>query len=188
MLKRMRRGCGKDRQKRVVATMRERIPNLVFRTAFIVGHPGETDEEFEELCEFVRWARFERMGVFRYSDEETSHSGTLGDKVPARVASSRHRKLMTLQRRIAREANKAFIGQELEVLVEGQSDEHDLVVQGRHAGQAPEIDGAVYLSGGLATPGEFRRVRVTQASDYDLVGELFDSPVKARRVGLRVVG
>ena len=72
MLKRMRRGCGKDRQKRVVARLREAIPDLVFRTAFIVGHPGETDEEFEELCDFVRWARFERMGVFRYSDEETS--------------------------------------------------------------------------------------------------------------------
>ena len=189
MLKRMRRGCGKDRQKRVVARLREKIPGLVFRTAFIVGHPGETDEEFEELCEFVRWARFERMGVFRYSDEETSHSTTLDGKVPARVAASRYRKLMTLQRRIAREANRALVGRELDVLVEGKSDEHDLVMQGRHAGQAPEIDGSVYLSGGVASPGEMRRVRISQASDYDLVGELVDegaSP-KKKRVGLRVV-
>ena len=190
MLKRMRRGCGKDRQKRVVARLREKIPNLVFRTAFIVGHPGETEEEFEELCEFVRWARFERMGVFRYSDEETSHSATLDGKVPARVAASRNRKLMTLQRRIAREANRALVGREMDVLVEGKSDEHDLVMQGRHAGQAPDIDGSVYLSGGLATPGEMRRVRVTQASDYDLVGELVDeeqSAPKKKRVALRVV-
>ncbi len=191
MLKRMRRGCGKDRQKRVVARMREKIPNLVFRTAFIVGHPGETDEEFEELCEFVRWAKFERMGVFRYSDEETSHSATLEGKVTAKVAASRNRKLMTLQRKIARDANRALVGKELDVLVEGKSDEHDLVMQGRHAGQAPDIDGSVYLSGGEATPGELRRVKITQASDYDLVGELIDedaaSRPKNKRVGLRVV-
>jgi ribosomal protein S12 methylthiotransferase len=188
MLKRMRRGCGKDRQKRVVARLREKIPGLVFRTAFIVGHPGETDAEFEELCDFVRWARFERMGVFRYSDEETSHSTTLGDKVPARVAASRYRKLMTLQRRIAREHNRTLVGRELDVLVEGESDEHDLVLQGRHAGQAPEIDGSVYLSGGLASPGEMRRVRITQASDYDLVGELLGPRAPAKkRVGLRVL-
>ncbi len=192
MLKRMRRGCGKDRQKRVVARLRERIPNLVFRTAFIVGHPGETAEEFEELCEFVRWARFERMGVFRYSDEETSHSQTLEGKVSARLASSRHRKLMTIQRGIAREANRALVDRELDVLVEGKSDEHDLVMQGRHAGQAPDIDGSVYLSGGIATAGEFRRVRITQASDYDLVGDLIDepdssAPKKKKRVALRVV-
>jgi len=190
MLKRMRRGCGKDRQKRVVARMRDAIPNLVFRTAFIVGHPGETDEEFEELCEFVRWAKFERMGVFRYSDEETSHSATLEGKVSAKIAASRNRKLMTLQRKIARDANKALVGKEMDVLVEGKSDEHDLVMQGRHAGQAPDIDGSVYLSGGEATPGEMRRVKITQASDYDLVGELIEdgiAPKKNKRVGLRVV-
>jgi len=190
MLKRMRRGCGKDRQKRVVARMRDAIPNLVFRTAFIVGHPGETDEEFEELCEFVRWAKFERMGVFRYSDEETSHSATLEGKVSAKIAASRNRKLMTLQRKIARDANKALVGKEMDVLVEGKSDEHDLVMQGRHAGQAPDIDGSVYLSGGEATPGEMRRVKITQASDYDLVGELIEEvgrPKKNKRVGLRVV-
>ncbi len=174
MLKRMRRGCGKDRQKRVVARMREKIPNLVFRTAFIVGHPGETEEEFEELCEFVRWAKFERMGVFHYSDEETSHSKTLDGKIGTRVAASRFRKLMTLQRRIARGANRLFIGKEIDVLVEGKSDEHDLVMQGRHAGQAPDIDGSVYLSNGDATAGEIRRVKITQASDYDLVGDFIE--------------
>jgi ribosomal protein S12 methylthiotransferase len=190
MLRRMRRGCGKDRQKRVVETMRARIPNLTFRTAFIVGHPGETDEEFEELCEFVRWARFERMGVFRYSDEETSHSASLGAKVSGKTAASRWRKLMTIQRRISREANRALVGTELDVLVAGPSDEHDLVMEGRHRGQAPDIDGKVYLSGGVAAAGEIRRVRIAQASDYDLVGDLVDAdgaPKKKRRVGLRVV-
>ncbi|WP_437617501.1 30S ribosomal protein S12 methylthiotransferase RimO [Sorangium sp. So ce1151] len=180
MLRRMRRGHGGDRLRRVVSTLRERVPDLTFRTAFIVGHPGETDAEFEELCDFVRWAEFERVGVFRYSDEETSRSYAIDGKVPARTAASRYRRLMALQRRISHRKSAAMIGRELEVLVEGTSDEHEYVLMGRHAGQAPEIDGQVYLSGGEVRPGEIRRVRITQASDYDLVGELLDEGEDAR--------
>ncbi len=196
MLKRMKRGHGKDRQKRVVERLRKSIPDLTFRTAFIVGHPGETDEEFTELCDFVEWARFERVGVFRYSDEETCASHELGEKVKASVASRRHRKLMSIQRRIAREANQSLVGRELEVLVEGESDEHEFVMKGRHPGQAPEIDGQVFLSGGEAHAGEIRRVQISQASDYDLVGELLDEPgsgprkvaaAKRARVSLKVL-
>ena len=194
MLRRMRRGHGGDRLRRVVSELRERVPALTFRTAFIVGHPGETDEEFEELCAFVRWAEFDRVGVFRYSDEDGSASHELEGKVPARVAERRHRKLMSLQRGIAHAKNRALVGKELEVLVEGASDEHEYVMMGRHAGQAPDIDGQVYLSGGEARPGEIRRVVITQASDYDLVGELIDPdaaavepPAPKRRVGLRVL-
>lgn len=200
MLRRMRRGHGGDRLRRLVSVLKEKVPDLTFRTAFIVGHPGETDEEFKELCAFVEWAEFDRVGVFRYSDEETSRSFALPDKVPARVASSRHRRLMALQRRIAHKKNAALVGKELEVLVEGQSDEHEYVMMGRHAGQAPDIDGQVYLSGGEARPGEIRRVEITQASDYDLVGELLDegeaearpaarraAAQPARRVSLRVL-
>ena len=174
MLKRMRRGHGKDRQKRVVERMRKSIPELVFRTAFIVGHPGETQADFDELTEFVEWAGFEHVGVFRYSDEETAASSELADKVKPAVAASRWRKLMALQRKIARAKNKQLIGRELEVLVEGASEEHDLVMMGRHRGQAPEIDGQVYLSGGEVLPGQMRRVKITQASDYDLVGDVLD--------------
>jgi ribosomal protein S12 methylthiotransferase len=181
MLKRMKRGHGKDRQKRVVERLRKAIPDLTFRTAFIVGHPGETDEEFAELCEFVEWARFERVGVFRYSDEETCASHELGAKVKGAVAANRHRRLMAIQRRIAREANAALVGRELEVLVEGESEEHEFVMKGRHAGQAPEIDGQVFLSGGEARAGEMRRVQISQASDYDLVGELLADASPARR-------
>ncbi|AUX23489.1 ribosomal protein S12 methylthiotransferase [Sorangium cellulosum] len=184
MLRRMRRGHGGDRLRRVVSTLRERVPGLTFRTAFIVGHPGETDAEFEELCDFVRWAEFERVGVFRYSDEETSQSHALPDKVPARTAASRYRRLMTLQRRISHKKSAAMIGRELEVLVEGTSDEHEYVLMGRHAGQAPEIDGQVYLSGGEVRPGEMCRVRITQASDYDLVGELLDEGEPERDAAL----
>lgn len=190
MLKRMRRGHGIDRQKKVVARLRESIPGLVFRTAFIVGHPGETDDEFGELMDFVRWAQFEHVGVFRYSDEESAKSFGLDDKVKTSVASKRYRSLMALQRGIARKKNKARLGQELEVLVEGESEEHEFVMKGRHSGQAPDIDGNVYLSGGEVRPGEIRRVRISQAADYDLVGELLgdeNAPPKKKRVGLKVV-
>ena len=193
MLRRMRRGHGGARLRKVVSDLRARVPNLTFRTAFIVGHPGETDEEFQELYDFVKWAEFDRVGVFRYSDEESSRSFTMDAKVPARVAAARHRKLMTLQRKISHRKSEALVGRELDVLVEGPSDEHELVMMGRHAGQAPDIDGQVYLSEGEARPGEMRRVRVTQASDYDLVGELIDEdrpqppPPAPKRVRLQIL-
>ncbi len=174
MLKVMHRGYKAERYRRKIEVFREAAPGGTLSTDIIVGHPGETDEEFDELCAFVRWAEFDRVGVFRYSDEETSRSATLEGKVPERTAASRHRKLMTIQRKISQRKSRALIGRELEVLVEGVSDEHEYVLMGRHRGQAPDIDGQVYLSGGEARPGEIRRVRITQASDYDLVGELLD--------------
>jgi len=189
MLRRMRRGHGKDRQKRVVERLRKAIPGLTFRTAFIVGHPGETQAEYDELVDFVTWARFEHAVVFRYSDEESCSAHALADKVPTLVAANRARKLMALQRRIAREKNRALIGRELDVLVEGPSEEHELVMKGRHAGQAPDIDGSVYLSEGEAHAGQMRRVRIVQASDWDLVGELQDDAthVPRPRVALTVL-
>jgi ribosomal protein S12 methylthiotransferase len=186
MLARMKRGHGKDRQKRVVERMRKAAPNLFFRTAFIVGHPGETDEDFGELLDFVDWARFDHVGVFKYSDEETAASYEQDGKNKQLVITNRWRKLMGLQRRIARQKNKALLGEELDVLVEGPSEEHDLVMAGRHAGQAPEIDGQVYLGGGEVETGQIRRVRITQASDYDLVGDVIDEP-PPRRVGKKRV-
>lgn len=186
MLRRMRRGHGGDRIRRTVERLRKRVSDLVFRTAFIVGHPGETDEEFAELCDFVSWAEFDRVGVFRYSDEPSSGSYLLDGKVPARTSAARFRKLMSLQRKIAHRKNRALVGKTLEVIVEGVSDEHEYVMMGRHPGQAPDIDGQVYLSGGEARAGELRTVRIEQASDYDLVGELVGEPlVAAKRGALR---
>jgi ribosomal protein S12 methylthiotransferase len=176
MLRRMRRGHGGARLRALVERLRRKVPNVVFRTAFIVGHPGETDDEFRELLDFVRWAEFDRLAAFRYSDEEGVASQTLDGKVPDAIAAQRYRKLMALQRPISHRKNEALVGKKLEVLVEGQSDEHEFVLMGRHRGQAPEIDGQVYLSGGDATPGTIREVLVTQASDYDLVGELEAEP------------
>ena len=174
MLRRMRRGHGGARLRQVVERLRARIPELVLRTAFIVGHPGETDAEFEELCDFVTWAEFDRVGVFRYSDETTAHAYTLDGKVPEKTAAARAKKLMSLQRRISRRKNRALVGRELDVLVEGPSEESEFVMVGRHAGQAPEIDGVVYLSEGLVQPGEMRRARITKATDYDLLGAVQD--------------
>jgi ribosomal protein S12 methylthiotransferase len=181
MLRRMRRGHGGARLRELVGRLRERVPGLTFRTAFIVGHPGETEAEFEELLAFVRWARFERLGVFRYSDEESSRSHELEGKVTARVAATRAKKLMGVQRKISREHNRMLVGQELTVLVEGPSEESELVMVGRHAGQAPEIDGVVVLSGAEVYPGQMRRVRVTKATDYDLLGEVIDQVEPDRR-------
>jgi ribosomal protein S12 methylthiotransferase len=179
MLRRMRRGHGGRRLRDLVVRLRERVPGLVLRTAFIVGHPGETDAEFEELCDFVRWAEIDRVGVFRYSDEDGAASHELDGKVPAATARSRARRLMALQRPISRRKNRALVGQELEVLVEGPDRDAQQVMVGRHAGQAPEIDGQTFLSapnGVPLLPGRMLCVRVTQASDYDLVGELVEPP------------
>lgn len=185
MLRRMRRGHGGARLRALVERLRKQVPGVVFRTAFIVGHPGETDGEFDELLDFVRWAEFDRLAAFRYSDEEGVASQTMDGKVPDQVAAQRYRKLMALQRPISHRKNQALIGKKLEVLVEGQSDEHEFVLMGRHRGQAPEIDGQVYLSGGDAAPGTMREVVVTQASDYDLVGELEGDPRDGAPEGLR---
>jgi ribosomal protein S12 methylthiotransferase len=197
MLKIMKRGHGIDRQKRVVERLRTSIPDLTFRTAFIVGHPGESAEDFDELLAFVRWAQFERLVAFQYSDEETTLAVDMGDKVPEKTAQSRHKKLMLVAKSIARARHEALVGKELEVLVDGISDEHDLVWSARHAGQAPEIDGVVYLEGpetDSLRAGQFRRVRITQSSDYDLAGELLPllpservEPKKNPKTKLRVV-
>jgi ribosomal protein S12 methylthiotransferase len=172
MLRRMKRGHGGERLRRVVETVRAKVPGVVFRTAFIVGHPGESDRDFDELVEFVQWAQFDHVGVFRYSDEENVASHEMDDKVPAKVSAARHRKLMSVQRPIARKKNKARIGQTVEVLVEGPSQEHEFVMQGRHAGQAPEVDGAVFLSGAEVSPGTFVQATITQSAEFDLVGEV----------------
>ncbi len=176
ILRAMRRGHGGDRMYKVVERLRAAIPDLVFRTTFIVGHPGETDEDFEELRRFVQWARFDHVGVFVFSPEEGTKSNELEDRVEEAIAQARRDELMSLQRPISRERLKQRVGTELDVLVEGVSDESELLLQGRWWGQAPEVDGSVYLANGTAHAGEIRRVLVTDAADYDLVGDFIDQP------------
>jgi len=174
MLRRMRRGQRGDRLRRVVDRLREAIPDLVARTAFIVGHPGETEADFAELVDFVRWARFDHVGVFLYSHEEGTRSGDMEDRVPEDVAEARHRELVAVQRPLSREKLASRVGTEIEVLVDGPSDESELLLAGRWWGQAPDVDGLVHLANGTARPGELRRALVTAAADYDLVADLLD--------------
>ena len=172
MLRRMRRGHGGKRLYRVVERLREALPDMVFRTTFIVGHPGETDEDFEELMRFVEWAEFDHVGVFLYSHEEGTLAGTMEDLVDDDVAKRRHRQLMSLQRPISRRKLRSRIGEELDVLVDGLSDESDFLLEGRWWGQAPEVDGKIYLANGAANPGDLRKALVTDAADYDLLADL----------------
>ena len=178
VLKRMKRGAHADIFLKLIERIRATVPGVAIRTSMIVGFPGETEQDFEELCGFVEAARFDRLGVFSYSDEETSHSYHLDGKVDARTIYNRKRKLMSLQRKISRARNKSLIGREFPVLVEGLSKETDLLWEGRLATQAPEIDGVCLINdfgGAEPSPGELRQIRITEAHDYDLIGELIDA-------------
>jgi len=175
VLKRMKRGASGEIFLKLIESMRSAVPGIAVRTSMIVGYPGETDEDFDELCDFVREARFDRLGVFSYSDEETSESYHLDGKVGGRTIYNRKRRLMAIQRKISKERNRALIGHELPVLVEGPSEETELLWAARLASQAPDIDGTCYVNddGGYPIrPGEFRKLRVTEAHDYDVVGAI----------------
>jgi ribosomal protein S12 methylthiotransferase len=175
VLRRMKRGRDSAFLRKLVRKLRERVPDLVFRTSFIVGFPGETDEQFEELCEFIEEMRFERVGVFQFSREEGTPSYDLDGQVPARVKAQRQKKLLGIQRKISKAHQAALVGSTLEVLVEGVSEETSLLLEGRWMGQAPEIDGKVYVNRGTARPGEIVKVEIEQAGDYDLVGGIVGS-------------
>jgi ribosomal protein S12 methylthiotransferase len=175
VLKRMKRGASGDIFLKLLERIRRTIPGVAIRTSFIVGFPGETEGEFDELCQFVTAAGFDRLGVFGYSDEDTSASYRLEGKVDGRTIYNRKRRLMALQRRISRARNRRLVGRELPVLVEGRSPETDLLWQARMSSQAPEIDGVTLVNdfaGGEPRPGQIRALRVTEAHDYDVVGTL----------------
>lgn len=176
ILRAMRRGHGGDRMYKVVERLRRAIPDLVFRSTFIVGHPGETEEDFDALRKFVEWAELDHVGVFLYSPEEGTRSAEMSDQVDPKLAAARHAELMSIQRPISRSRLDLRVGTELEVLVEGVSDESEWLLQGRWWGQAPEVDGSVYLANGTAKVGEIRRVLVTDAADYDLMADFVDNP------------
>jgi ribosomal protein S12 methylthiotransferase len=172
VLRRMRRPGSRRSYGRLVQKIRAAIPGVTLRTTFIVGFPGETDREFEELREFVREMAFDHVGVFTYSHEDGTAAGRLKDSVPRRVKLSRQRALMTLQKRLVAAAGKRRVGERVRVLVDGPSPEHPLVLRGRTAGQAPEIDSIVYLSEAdpeACRPGTLLNAEVVAARGYDLV-------------------
>ena len=172
MLERMRRRFSEADTRTLCAKLRERIPDLVFRTTFIVGHPGETDDDFARLFDFVEEMRFERMGAFKYSREDGTRSARMDNHVMGIAKDERYHKLMTLQKGISTDLHAAMVGRELEVLVEGVSEESDLLLQGRTYGQAPKIDGLTYINEGWAEPGAIVRAEIVDSGDYDLVARI----------------
>ncbi|HSZ60889.1 MAG TPA: 30S ribosomal protein S12 methylthiotransferase RimO [Terriglobales bacterium] len=178
VLKRMKRGGGADIFLRSIEKMRREIPGVTLRTSFIVGFPGETEKEFDELCGFVKEAAFDWMGAFGYSDQEGAGAFDFDNdkKLSAREIESRRKSLMSIQQKISRNKKKMLIGQELGLLLEGPSAESGLLLEGRTAMHAPEIDGTVFVNdypaGDEPKEGEFYRCRITAAHDYDLVAEI----------------
>ena len=176
VLKRMKRGGGADVFLRSISKMRRAVPDLTLRTSFIVGFPGETESEFEELCEFVREAQFDWMGTFGYSDQEGADAYGLDKKLSFREIERRRKHLMGIQRQISKKKKKALVGQEFDLLLEGTSEETDLLMEGRTAMHAPEIDGKVFVNDFPEDqdpqPGEFYRCQIMEAHDYDLVARI----------------
>src|SRR5215813_1090041 len=175
-LKRMKRGAGADIFLESIEKMRRTIPNLTLRTSFIVGFPGETESEFAELCDFVRAAEFDWMGVFAYSDEDGAAAFKLHDKVPSAEIERRRKKLMRIQQGISKRKKKQLVGRDFDLLVEGPSEETELLWEGRTPMHAPEIDGKVFIndfgSHESLTRGEFYHCEITEAHDYDLVARI----------------
>ena len=191
LLKRMHRLGDRAAIESLVDRIRSRIPGISFRTAFIVGFPGETDKAFDELYEFVEGSQFDRVAVFLYSDEEGTGAMSLDQKVDRKVMDDRRNALLSLQESIAAAKGREKIGSVLDVLVDGRSQESDGVLEGRHEGLAPEIDGVVYIDeGSTAAPksasnqtvshlasGAFCKIKITDAAAFDLVGRIVVNPI-----------
>ena len=171
ILRAMRRAVTARRMKEVVAAFREAIPGLAVRTTVLVGFPGESEAALQNLLEFLDEVRFDRLGVFTYSPEDGTPSPGFPDQVPAEVAAERAAMVQDLQDRIAWERNQTLVGAVTDVLVDGPSQDPAFAFEGRTAGQAPEIDGVVYLRGGRFEPGRFARVSIVEVEGYELVGE-----------------
>jgi len=181
VLKRMKRGGGADVFLRSIGKMRRAIPDLTLRTSFIVGFPGETEKEFEELCDFVREAQFDWMGAFAYSDQQGADAYALEKKLSPREIERRRKHLMGIQRHISKKKKKALVGREFDLLLEGSSEESDLLLEGRTAMHAPEIDGKVFVNDVpewmQPESGQFYRCEITETHDYDLVARILDTKI-----------
>ncbi len=180
VLKRMKRGGTANVFLRLIEKARATVPGIVLRTSFIVGFPGETDEDFAQLCDFVTAAKIDWLGVFSYSDEEGAAAFELGAelKVPKRTIEARRRRLMKLQQKISARAKAEWVGREVDLLVEGESEETELLWQGRTSLHAPEIDGKVLINDfgmhEVLVPGTFYRAEITESHDYDVVARIIE--------------
>lgn len=172
VLKRMGRRGGEIEIRRLIGRLRSAVPDLAIRTSLIVGFPGESDEDFQRLIQFVEEVRFDRLGVFCYSREEGTPAAEMEEQITERVKRQRYKRLMKVQARVSFKQNRRLIGTVEQVLVEGYSDETDLLLKGRSSRQAPDIDGLVYITAGTANVGDIVPVRITDSSDYDVIGEI----------------
>jgi len=175
LLRQMNRRIDEQGVRELVARIRSRLPEVTLRTSFIVGFPGETEEQFSKLQQFVAEGHFERVGVFRYSREEGTPAAAMDEQVPERTKQSRYRKLMKAQSRVSFRKNRALIGRIEPVLVEGYSEETELLLKGRSVRQAPDVDGQVYITAGQADIGQIVDLKITDSSEYDLIGEIVEA-------------
>jgi len=174
VLARMNRRSTSEQIRTLVERLRSEIPEIALRTSLIVGFPGETVDDFMELTRFVEQARFDRLGVFCYSKEDGTPAAEMPDQVSERVKKERYRKLMKVQARLSFRRNRAHVGQVEQVIVEGYSEETELLLKGRTSHQAPDIDGQVYITSGQANVGDIVACRITDSSDYDLIAEMVE--------------
>ena len=174
ILKRMNRNVTSAQLDEIFGKLRARIPDMAIRTSVMVGFPGETDEDFEQLKAFIVKQKFRHLGCFAYSQEEGTVAGRMPDQVPEEVKERRLAELMEVQREISNDLLKEYRGKVLPVLVEGQSPESEYVWQGRLSIQAPEVDGVVYLTDGPVKPGTIQMVEILETHDYDLVGRVVE--------------
>ena len=170
VLTRMNRGVTRQQLRDIFARVRKAVPDLAIRTSVMVGFPGETDADFEQLLEFVKEQRFEHLGCFTYSQEEGTAAGRMSEQIDDDLKLERKRRIMEVQRDISAARLKDKVGHVLPVLVEGPSKETELLWQGRLATQAPEVDGLVYINDGPVEQGKIQQVRITSSHDYDLIG------------------
>ncbi len=172
VLKAMNRPYGEQLIRRLVAEIRRHLPAAAIRSTFMVGFPGEQDEDLERLAAFMADCRLDHVGIFTYFNEEGCTAARLPEQCPDQVKEQRRERLMALQAKISLAANQARVGEVEEVLVEGVSGESELLLEGRTRYQAPEIDGCVYITAGQCRAGDLVRVKITEAHPYDLVGEI----------------
>lgn len=172
VLKNMNRKMTREEIQTALDKIRTNIPEAVIRTQFIVGFPGETEEQFEELLAFIAEQKFDRVGCFQYSPEESTPGGKMVNQIDGKTKQRRYEAVMEVQQNISREKHRAFIGKTVDVLVEGYSEETDLLLQGRTSQQAPDIDGIVLINDGQAKVGEMVKVKITDSMEYDLIGEI----------------
>jgi ribosomal protein S12 methylthiotransferase len=172
-LKLMRRGITRPKTEELITSIREKVPGIALRTTLIAGHPGETEQDFQEMLDFVQWARFERLGIFTYSHEENTHSHNFEDDVPAEVKQSRANEVMELQEHISSELNDEKVGKTYKVLIDKKESGYFV---GRTEQDSPEVDNEVLIpvTDGYLRIGDFHNITITEATAFDLYGKIAD--------------